>query len=63
MEEAEAVCDRIAIIDHGRIIATDAPQAIIDNNRERPEVIAASRRGKITLEDVFIGLTGDEVRA
>jgi ABC-2 type transport system ATP-binding protein len=63
MEEAEAVCDRIAIIDHGRIIATDAPQAIIDKNRERPEVIAASRRGKITLEDVFIGLTGDEVRA
>jgi ABC-2 type transport system ATP-binding protein len=63
MEEAEAVCDRIAIIDHGRIIATDAPQAIIDNNRGRPEVIAASRRGKITLEDVFIGLTGDEVRA
>jgi ABC-2 type transport system ATP-binding protein len=63
MEEAESVCDRIAIIDHGRIIATDAPQAIIDNNRERPEVIAASRRGKITLEDVFIGLTGDEVRA
>jgi ABC-2 type transport system ATP-binding protein len=63
MEEAEAICDRIAIIDHGRIITTDSPQAIIDNNRERPEVIQASRRGKITLEDVFIGLTGDEVRA
>jgi ABC-2 type transport system ATP-binding protein len=63
MEEAEAICDRIAIIDHGRIIASDAPQSIIDMNRERPEVIAASRRGKITLEDVFIGLTGDEVRA
>jgi ABC-2 type transport system ATP-binding protein len=63
MEEAESVCDRIAIIDHGRIIATDAPQAIIDKNRDRPEVISASRRGKITLEDVFIGLTGDEVRS
>jgi len=63
MEEAEAVCDRIAIIDHGRIITTDAPQAIIDNNRDRPEVIAASRHGKITLEDVFIGLTGADVRA
>lgn len=63
MEEAEAICDRIAIIDHGRIITTDSPQAIIDNNRERPEVIQASRRGKITLEDVFIGLTGEEVRA
>jgi ABC-2 type transport system ATP-binding protein len=63
MEEAESVCDRIAIIDHGRIITTDAPQAIIDNNREHPEVIAASRRGRITLEDVFIGLTGADVRA
>ena len=63
MEEAEAICDRIAIIDHGRIITTDSPQAIIDNNRQHPEVIRASRRGKITLEDVFIGLTGDEVRA
>ncbi|HXD79157.1 MAG TPA: ABC transporter ATP-binding protein [Puia sp.] len=63
MEEAESVCDRIAIIDHGRILTTDTPQAIIDDNRERPEVIAASRKGKITLEDVFIGLTGDEVRA
>ncbi|HTR32093.1 MAG TPA: ABC transporter ATP-binding protein [Puia sp.] len=63
MEEAESVCDRIAIIDHGRIITTDAPQAIIDNNRDRPEVIAASRRGRVTLEDVFIGLTGADVRA
>ncbi|HVU56330.1 MAG TPA: ABC transporter ATP-binding protein [Puia sp.] len=63
MEEAEAVCDRIAIIDHGRIIATDTPQALIDGNRDKPEVIQASRKGKITLEDVFIGLTGTEVRS
>jgi ABC-2 type transport system ATP-binding protein len=63
MEEAEAVCDRIAIIDHGKIITIDTPQAIVDNNRERPEVIRASRKGRITLEDVFIGLTGADVRA
>ncbi len=63
MEEAEAVCDRIAIIDHGKIIATDTPQTLIDSNRERPEVIQASRKGKVTLEDVFIGLTGTEVRS
>ncbi len=63
MEEAEAVCDRIAIIDHGQIITIDSPQAIIDDNRNRPEVIRASRKGKITLEDVFIGLTGADVRA
>jgi ABC-2 type transport system ATP-binding protein len=63
MEEAEAVCDRIAIIDHGRLITIDTPQSLIDNNRTNPEVISASRRGKITLEDVFIGLTGKAVRS
>jgi len=62
MEEAEAVCDRISIIDHGRIIATGTPQSLIDEHRNDPEVIAVSRRGKITLEDVFIALTGMEIR-
>jgi ABC-2 type transport system ATP-binding protein len=63
MEEAESVCDRIAIIDYGQIITTDTPQAIIDDNRHKPEVIRASRKGRVTLEDVFIGLTGDSIRA
>lgn len=63
MEEAEAVCDRIAIIDHGRIIAVDTPLSLIDKHRNDPDVISASRRGKITLEDVFIGLTGKTVRS
>jgi ABC-2 type transport system ATP-binding protein len=63
MEEAEAVCDRISIIDHGRIIATGTPQSLIDKHRDDPAVIAVSRRGKITLEDVFIALTGEAVRA
>jgi len=63
MEEAEAVCDRIAIIDHGRLIAIDTPQLLIDRNKTNPEVIAASRRGKVTLEDVFIGLTGKAIRS
>jgi len=62
MEEAESVCDRIAIIDHGQIITTDTPEAIVASNRDLPEVIRASRKGKITLEDVFIGLTGTAVR-
>lgn len=62
MEEAEAVCDRIAIIDHGRVIEIDTPQALIDKHRNEPEVIAVSRRGKITLEDVFIALTGKAIR-
>ncbi len=63
MEEAEAVCDRIAIIDHGKVIAIDTPDALITKHRDDPEVIAASRRGRITLEDVFIGLTGTAVRS
>jgi len=63
MEEAESVCDRIAIIDHGKVITVDTPQALIDKHRDDPEVIKVSRRGKITLEDVFIALTGKTVRA
>jgi ABC-2 type transport system ATP-binding protein len=63
MEEAESVCDRIAIIDHGQIVTIDAPQTLIDSNRDRPEVIRASRKGRVTLEDVFIGLTGNTVRS
>ena len=63
MEEAEAVCDRIAIIDHGKVITTNTPQALIDLHKNDPDVISASRKGKITLEDVFIGLTGKTVRA
>jgi ABC-2 type transport system ATP-binding protein len=63
MEEAEAVCDRIAIMDHGQVITIDTPQALIDHNRDKAEVIRASRKGKITLEDVFIGLTGSAIRS
>jgi len=30
MEEAERLCDRVAIVDHGRIVALDTPRALID---------------------------------
>jgi ABC-2 type transport system ATP-binding protein len=63
MEEAESVCDRIAIIDHGKIIAIDTPQLLIEKHKHDAAVIAASRKGKITLEDVFIGLTGTDIRS
>lgn len=63
MEEAESVCDRIAIMDHGRVLIVDTPQAIINQHRNDPEVVSVSRKGRITLEDVFIGLTGRTVRA
>ena len=63
MEEAESVCDRIGIIDHGKVLIIDTPQALIEKYKTDPEVIAVSRRGRITLEDVFIALTGKELRA
>ncbi|HEU4554632.1 MAG TPA: ABC transporter ATP-binding protein [Chitinophaga sp.] len=63
MEEAEAVCDRIAIIDHGRVVAIDTPLQLVERFRHEPEVLGASRKGKVTLEDVFIGLTGREIRS
>lgn len=62
MEEAESVCDRIGIIDHGRVIEVGTPQNMVEKHRNDPEVIAVSRRGRVTLEDVFIGLTGRAVR-
>lgn len=63
MEEAEAVCDRIAIIDHGKIIAIDSPQKLIETYQHDERVKAVSRGGRVTLEDVFIGLTGKALRA
>jgi ABC-2 type transport system ATP-binding protein len=63
MEEAEAVCDRIAIIDHGKVVAIDTPLNLVALHSDNPEVLSVSRRGKITLEDVFIGLTGRTIRS
>ena len=52
MEEAEELCDRIAIMDHGKIIAEGTPEALIlvHPSRLKP------RCGN--LEDVFLSLTG-----
>jgi ABC-2 type transport system ATP-binding protein len=61
MEEAASVCDRVAIIDHGHVLAVDEPKALVDAHRDDPDVRAVAR-GDITLEDVFIGLTGREIR-
>ena len=61
MEEAEAVCDRVAIIDHGTLLTTETPKNLIEKHRDDPEVRKVAH-GEVTLEDVFIGLTGSEVR-
>jgi ABC-2 type transport system ATP-binding protein len=57
MDEAEALCDRVAIVDHGRIIAQDTPRALI-SALGAPRVV--THEG--TLEDVFMALTGRHLR-
>lgn len=61
MEEAAAVCDRIAIVDHGQIIATDTPDNLIKRFQNDSRVQRVTR-GTVTLEDVFIALTGTAIR-
>jgi ABC-2 type transport system ATP-binding protein len=61
MEEAQAVCDRVAIMDHGRILTLDTPAGPIRKHRSDPRVRAVVH-GRVTLDDVFIGLTGEDLR-
>jgi ABC-2 type transport system ATP-binding protein len=61
MEEAQAVCDRVAIMDHGKILTVDTPARLIELHRDDPRVREVAR-GEVTLEDVFIGLTGRTLR-
>lgn len=61
MEEAQAVCDRVAIIDHGVLVTVGTPSELIAKHRNDPRVLSAAH-GAPTLEDVFIGLTGSEIR-
>jgi ABC-2 type transport system ATP-binding protein len=61
MEEAEAVCDRVAIIDHGTLLTAAAPKNLIEKHKNDPAVRKVAH-GEVTLEDVFIGLTGSEIR-
>jgi ABC-2 type transport system ATP-binding protein len=57
MDEAEVLCDRVAIVDHGRIIALGTPKELIARLGQ-PKVI--THQG--TLEDVFMSLTGRHLR-
>lgn len=61
MDEAEILCDRVAVIDSGKIIAIDSPDKMIDDlvstGFERKKEVKAA-----TLEDVFINLTGKSLR-
>jgi ABC-2 type transport system ATP-binding protein len=45
MEEAERLCDRVAIIEHGRIIDIDSPERLVDRHcPERTVVLDARTR-------------------
>ena len=61
MDEAEKLCDRVAIVDHGHIIALGSPHELIES-------IGATipapppRASSATLEDVFVALTGRTLR-
>ena len=61
MDEAEYLCDRVAIIDSGKIVAMASPDQLIDDlvatGFERPKEMKTAN-----LEDVFISLTGHTLR-
>jgi ABC-2 type transport system ATP-binding protein len=61
MDEAEVLCDRVAIIDSGKIISLNSPDKLIDelvaSGFEKPKEVKQA-----TLEDVFIQLTGKALR-
>jgi ABC-2 type transport system ATP-binding protein len=61
MDEAEVLCDRVAIIDSGKIIAINTPDKLIDelveSGFEKPKEVKQAN-----LEDVFIHLTGKALR-
>jgi ABC-2 type transport system ATP-binding protein len=62
MEEAERLCDRVAIVDHGRVIAQGSPleltEALDVSHLPPPE----PRKTTASLEDVFVSLTGRTLR-
>lgn len=61
LDEAEYLCDRVAIVDSGKIVALNTPDKLIDElvatGFERPKEVK-----KANLEDVFIHLTGKSLR-
>ena len=54
MQEADELCDRIAIVDSGRVVALDTPAALKALVREEGSA-------EPTLEDVFLKLTGKKL--
>jgi ABC-2 type transport system ATP-binding protein len=59
MDEAEILCDRVAIVDHGKVIALGTPLALMTSIEMPPK---PPRPHAATLEDVFVALTGRHLR-
>jgi ABC-2 type transport system ATP-binding protein len=61
LDEAEALCDRVAIMDAGRIVALDSPsaliQALLGRGFTKPVI-----QQQANLDDVFLDLTGHALR-
>ena len=57
MDEAQALCDRVAVVDHGKLIALGSPQELIASLAAPRMVVHHG-----TLEDVFMSLTGRHLR-
>jgi len=61
MDEAEILCDRIAVMDNGKIVAIDTPKNLIKQLLDRG-FTKKQHVEQANLEDVFIDLTGKELR-
>jgi len=59
MDEAEQLCDRVAVMDHGKIIALGTPNELMASVPMPPK---EPRLHAATLEDVFVALTGRHLR-
>lgn len=61
MDEAEMLCDRVAVMDNGKIIAMDTPKNLIKNLLKKG-FKKEQQVEQANLEDVFIDLTGKDLR-
>lgn len=61
LDEAEILCDRVAIMDRGKIIALDSPKNLIKQLLARG-FTKQNEVQQANLEDVFIDLTGKAIR-
>jgi ABC-2 type transport system ATP-binding protein len=61
MDEAEMLCDRIAVMDNGKIVAIDTPKNLIQQLLKRG-FTKKQHVEQANLEDVFIDLTGKDLR-